>query len=99
MRTRVRMMAMLVVLTAARMTTCEIAAAQKVVDQMVARVENYIVLQSDVQELKEYQIFTDGKAETDEQILSRLIDQWIVRNEATLSLFPQPSKEDVERSV
>jgi hypothetical protein len=99
MRMRARMMGMLLALTATRLLTCEPAAAQKIVDQMVARVENYIILQSDVLELKQYQIFTDGKPETDEQILSRLIDQWIVRNEATLSLFPQPSKEDVERSV
>jgi hypothetical protein len=92
-------MGMLLALTVTRLVTCGPATAQKVVDQMVARVENYIILESDVLELKQYQIFTDGKSETDEQILDRLIDQWIVRNEATLSLFPQPSKEDVERSV
>jgi hypothetical protein len=99
MRKRARTVVTILALTAAGLMRCEPMQAQKIVDQMVARVENYIILQSDVQELKQYQIFSDGKAEPDEQILSRLIDQWIVRNEATLSLFPQPSKEDVERSV
>jgi hypothetical protein len=72
---------------------------QEVVDRMVARVENDIILLSDVRELGKYQIFADGKSESDQQILERLIDQWIVRNEANLALFPQPKPQDVERSL
>jgi hypothetical protein len=41
----------------------------------------------------------DGKAESDDQILERLIDQWIVRTEAAAARFPQPSDQDVERSL
>jgi parvulin-like peptidyl-prolyl isomerase len=75
------------------------ARGQEVVDRIVARVENDIILQSDIGELSRYQLFANGKSETDEQILNRLIDQWIVRNEANVALFPQPSKEDVARSL
>ena len=74
-------------------------AAQQLLDRMVARVENDIVLLSDVRELSRYQQFVDGKAESDKEILDRLIDQWIVRNEAKAALFPQPSEEDVDRSL
>jgi len=74
-------------------------AAQQLLDRMVARVENDIILLSDVRELSRYQQFVDGKAESDKEILDRLSDQWIVRNEAKAALFPQPSEEDVDRSL
>jgi parvulin-like peptidyl-prolyl isomerase len=75
------------------------ASAQEVIDRIAARVENDIILLSDVRELSRYQLFADGKSESDAQILDRLIDQWIVRNEASISRFPQPSEEDVQRSL
>ncbi|MGB2666691.1 MAG: hypothetical protein WAK48_21990 [Candidatus Acidiferrum sp.] len=75
------------------------ACTQEVVDRIVARVDNDIILLSDVRELARYQNFVDEKTENDSQILDRLIDQWIVRSEAKAALFPQPSDEDVQRSV
>jgi parvulin-like peptidyl-prolyl isomerase len=74
-------------------------AAQEVVDRIVARIENDIILLSDIRALSRYQQFLDGKSETDAQILERLIDQWIVRTEAKVSRFPQPSDAEIERSV
>jgi len=72
---------------------------QEVVDRIVARVENDIILQSDVQELKEYQELVDGKSESESAILDRLIDQWIVRSEAELSRFPEPKNEEIDSGV
>jgi len=74
-------------------------AAQEIVDRIVARVENDIILLSDIRALSSYQQFLDGKSETDAQILERLIDQWIVRTEANVSRFPQPSDADVDREL
>jgi len=76
-----------------------IGAAQEVMDRIAARIENDIILLSDIQALSRYQQFLDGKSETDAQILDRLIDQWIVRTEANVSRFPQPSAAEIERSV
>ena len=73
--------------------------AQQVLDRIVARIENDVILLSDVRELSRYQQFVDSKAESDKEILDRLIDQWIVRNEAKAALFPQPSEEDIDRSL
>lgn len=73
--------------------------AQEVVDRMVARVETDIILLSDVRQLSRYQTFLDGKSQSDPDILNRLIDQWIVRSEAGVARFPQPSEEDVNRSI
>jgi hypothetical protein len=73
--------------------------AQEVVDRIVARVETEIILQSDVRQLSRYQAFLDGKPQSDADILNRLIDQWIVRSEAGVARFPQPSDEDINRSI
>ena len=73
--------------------------AQEIVDRIVARVENDIILLSDIRALSRYQLFLDGQLETDAQILERLIDQWIVRTEASVSRFPQPSDADIDREL
>jgi len=73
--------------------------AQEVVDRIVARVENDIILMSDVRLLGRYQLFLDGKSLGDDEILNRLIDQWIVRSEASVARFPQPSEDEITRSI
>lgn len=74
-------------------------AAQEVLDRIVARVENDVLLWSDVRALARYQQFLDGQPETDDQILDRLIDQWIVRTEAEASRSPHPSEADIDRGL
>jgi hypothetical protein len=86
-------------LLAAMLLQTRASRAQEVIDRIVARVENDVILLSDIRQLAEYQIFVDGKAESDDQILERLIDQWIVRTEEAAARFPQPSDQDVERSL
>jgi hypothetical protein len=73
--------------------------AQEVVDRIVARVENDVILMSDVKQLKAYQELVDGQSESDGVILDRLIDQWVVRSEAQLSRFPQPTDAEIDRGV
>lgn len=75
------------------------ARAQDIIDRIVAKVDTDIILLSDIRELQRYQQFVDGKSETDQEALERLIDQWIVRNEAKAALFSQPKEEDVKRSL
>ena len=72
---------------------------QEVVDRIVARVENDVILLSDVRELEEYQELVNGKSESESAILDRLIDQWIVRSEAALSRFPEPKDAEMDREV
>jgi hypothetical protein len=79
--------------------TASSLAGQEVVDRIVARVENDIILLSDVRELREYQEMVDGKSESQSAILDRLIDQWIVRSEAELAQFPLPDDSEVDRGV
>lgn len=73
--------------------------AQEVIDRIAARVENDIILLSDLRALGRYQQLVEGKAESDPQLLDRLIDQWIVRSEADTAQFPHPSDADVAAGV
>ena len=76
-----------------------LARGQEVIDAIAARIENDIILLSDIRELSRYQLFLDGQSEDNAKILDHLIDQWIVRNEANAALFPQPSDEEVDRNL
>jgi len=76
-----------------------IVRAQQVVDRIAARVDEEIILQSDIEQLARYQMLVDGKSESEERILDRLIDQWIVRKEAEASRFPIASEADVDRGL
>ncbi len=74
-------------------------ASQEIVDRIAARVENEIILLSDIRVLSRYQRFLDGKSETDAHILDRLIDQWMVRTEADVSRFPHPSDAEIDGTL
>ena len=73
--------------------------AQEVIDRIVARVENDVILLSDIRLLSRYQLLVNGKSETDADILDRLIDQWIVRSEAATAHTPKPTDADIERGL
>jgi len=73
--------------------------ADEMIDRIAARVENDIILLSDVRQLGRYQLLVDGKTETEPQLLDRLIDQWVVQNEADASRFPRPTDAEIEQSL
>jgi hypothetical protein len=73
--------------------------AQEVIDRIVARVENDVILLSDVRALGRYQQLVEGKTESDAQLLDRLIDQWIVRSEADTAQFPHPTEAEITAGV
>jgi hypothetical protein len=75
------------------------ARSQEVLDQIAARVEGDIILLSQVRTLSRYQMLVDGKSESDAAILDRLIDQWIVRNEADTARFPHPTDAAIAHGV
>jgi hypothetical protein len=71
----------------------------QLLDQIAARVEGDVILLSEVRTLSRYQMLVDGKAESDTAILDRLIDQWIVRNEADTARFPHPADVEIAHGV
>jgi hypothetical protein len=75
------------------------SSAQQLIDRIAARIENDIILLSDVRILAHYQMLVDGKSETEAQVLDRLIDQWVVQNEADASRFPRPTDAEIDQAV
>jgi hypothetical protein len=71
----------------------------RVVDRIVARIEGDIILESQVRELGAFQQLIEGHAESDEQLLSELIEQWMVQTEAAASHFPDPAQSEVDREL
>ena len=81
------------------LAVCGLVSAQEIIDRVAARVENDIILLSDVQQLGRYQQLVEGKSEDEAKLLDRLIDQWVVQNEADASRFPHPSDAEIEREL
>jgi hypothetical protein len=75
------------------------ARSQELLDEIAARIEGDVILLSEVRTLSRYQMLVDGKSESDAAILDRLIDQWIVRNEADTARFPHPSDLEIAHGV
>ncbi len=68
------------------------------IDGVAARIEDDIITESEVQELAAFQKLVDGESKTRPELLRELIDQWMIRNEATATKYAQPSAEDVDRA-
>ncbi len=71
------------------------AAAQEVVDRVIARIDKNVILLSELRELGQFQNVVEGKQEPEEKRLDELIDQWIIDQEATSAGFKSPSDRDV----
>lgn len=68
------------------------------IDGIAARIEDDIIMDSEVNELAAFQQLVDGRSKSREQLIRELADQWIVRQEATAVSYTQPSKDDVDSS-
>jgi parvulin-like peptidyl-prolyl isomerase len=97
-RIQIRRLAVLAAVVFASVSPARVG-TQEVVDRIAARVENDVILLSEVHELSRYQKLVDGKSESDAQILDRLVDQWIVRTEAAAARFPRPAAGEIDRSM
>jgi hypothetical protein len=86
-------------LLAVALTAASAGAAQQVVDRVAARIENDIILESEIRELGQYQQLLEGHAEPEAQRLDRLIDQWIVRTEAEVARFPKPTQTEIDAEL
>jgi len=75
------------------------AQTSRVVDRIVARIEGDIILESQVRELGAFQELIEGRAESDDQLLSELIEQWTVQTEAEATHFPEPAQTEVDREL
>lgn len=68
------------------------------IDGVAARIQDDVITESEVRELRAFQQLVDGEAKPRSEVIQELADQWIVRGEAKVANYPQPSKEDVDRA-
>jgi hypothetical protein len=79
--------------------------AGDVLDRIVAKVNNHIILQSEWQDAVRYEAFVGGRALEQLQAgdsiaaLDRLIDQELLREQMRSSGFPHASSEEVEKRI
>ena len=93
-------LALLLVLAAAcRPGLAPVSLADEVVDRIVVRIENDIIVLSEVRELAAYQQLVEGRAEPYDKLLSELIEQWMVNSEAAEAHFPAAAESEVNREV
>jgi len=71
----------------------------QIVDAIVVRIEDDIITLSELRELAAYQQLLDGHSQSNEEIRSELIEQWVVNNEATTTGFPLPAQTEVDREL
>jgi hypothetical protein len=70
----------------------------QVIDGVAARIDTDVITESEVRELRDFQILVDGKSQGRDQLIEELSDQWIVRGEANTAHFPRPSDQDVDNA-
>jgi hypothetical protein len=75
-----------------------VPAGAHVIDGVAARIEDDIIMESEVRELSAFQQLVDGKSKPRSDVIRELADQWILRGEAKTALFATPSQQDVDRS-
>jgi hypothetical protein len=68
------------------------------VDGVAARIEDDIILESEVNELAAFQKLVDGQAKPRSELIQELADQWIIRGEANTTKYPPPPAAEVESS-
>ena len=68
------------------------------IDGIAARIEDDIILESEVHELGAFQILSDGKAKPRSELIRELADQWVVRGEANTARYPFPSADEIENA-
>jgi hypothetical protein len=62
-----------------------------IVDALIARIEDDVLLESEARELESFQGLLNGNAMSRGDVVRELIDQWIIKNEANTAHFHRPS--------
>jgi hypothetical protein len=71
----------------------------EILDGIVVRIEDDVITLSEVRELAAYQQLLDGHSQTNDELRSELIEQWVVNSEATAARFPSPAETEVDREA
>ncbi len=70
--------------------------AAQTIDGVAVRIEDDIIMESEIRELAAFQQLVDGESKPRLELIRELADQWIVRGEAVTAKFPQPTPEQAD---
>ncbi|MCL6480441.1 MAG: hypothetical protein K6U02_01820 [Firmicutes bacterium] len=73
-----------------------LVATQQVVDRIIARIGDDILLQSELEELRAFQQLIEGRSAGRPELFEQLVRQWIVVTEAEAARFSPPAPPQVE---
>ncbi len=68
------------------------------IDGVAARIEDDIILESEVREMAAFQTLVDGQAKPRMDLIRELANQWIVQGEARTAKFPLPAAAEVDNA-
>lgn len=91
--------ALVAAIAAIAITAGSVARAQQLVDRIIARIADDVLLQSDLRELGQFQQLQGAKVEPESTRLDELIDQWVIEHEGQAAQFPEASDADVNASL
>lgn len=74
------------------------APGPQTVDRIAARIEDDIIMESDVRELAGFQELVDGHSKSRSEVIRELAGEWIVRGEADGARYPRPTNDDIENA-
>jgi hypothetical protein len=74
------------------------APGPQVVDRIAARIEDDIIMESDVRELAGFQELVDDHSKSRGELIRELAGEWIVRGEADGAKYPGPTNDDIENA-
>jgi hypothetical protein len=91
--------ALFTAMVAITITAGSVVRAQQVVDRIIARIGDDVLLQSDLRELGQFQQLQGSSVEPESTRLDELIDQWVIEHEGQAAQFPQASEGDVNAGL
>ena len=72
------------------------SSSAQTIDGVAARIEDDIIMESQLRELAAFQQLVDGESKPRLELIRELADQWIVRGEAVTAKYPQPTLEQID---
>jgi hypothetical protein len=73
--------------------------AQQVVDRIIARIGEDILMLSELRELRAFQQLVEGRSAGRQELFEQLVRQWIVVSEARAASFPPPEPQQVTAAL
>jgi peptidyl-prolyl cis-trans isomerase SurA len=62
------------------------------IDGIAARIEGDIITESELRDLADFQVLVNGKAQSREDLLNEMLNQWVVQHEAQGTNYPKPAE-------